>query len=260
MEYPSGWTPDSREVVFISNRAEKWGVYRQPFSGGPVQPLLVEKTTQFGFGFPRPTPDGGWLLVERPSPGSAPGTRNDLLRVPLTGGREERIAEDILEDARCANPPIELCAYIRLQKNQFIFTGFDSQLKQRRELGRFTLDPNFKGGNQWTLSPDATEIAILEAGTGNIYLLNVKTRALQHIVVKRWSNLVGIDWTADGKGFFMCGLRHGGVLLHVDLHGNAQVLWEPGGAGFWAIPSPDGKHVAMSLFSNNANVWMMENF
>jgi hypothetical protein len=28
----------------------------------------------------------------------------------------------------------------------------------------------------------------------------------------------------------------------------------------WAVPSPDGKHVAMPHFLENANVWMMENF
>lgn len=261
-EYPSGWTPDSREIVFISDRDGKWGVYRQALSGGPVQ-LVLEDKTEFGFGFPRPTPDGKWLLIERAPPWSAPGgeLHNNLLRVPMAGGREERIAEDILEDGRCAAPSVGLCAYIKLEKNQFVFTSFDSQLEQRRELGRFTLDPNFKGGDQWTLSPDATKIAILEAGTNNIYLLNVKTQALRHIIVKRWSNLVALDWTADGKGFFMRGLRNGGALLHVDLHGNADVLWEPAGVGpLWAIPSPDGKHVAMPLSLTNNNVWMMENF
>ncbi len=70
-----------------------------------------------------------------------------------------------------------------------------------------------------------------------------------------------MDWTADGKGLFMSSYQTGGVLLHIDLHGNAHVLWEPDGESqLWALPSPDGKHVAMPLFSNNVNVWMVENF
>jgi len=71
MEFPNGWTADSREVVFTSNRDGKWGIYRQPLSGGVAQPVLVEKTSAFGF--PRPSPDGRWLLIERESPGESPG-------------------------------------------------------------------------------------------------------------------------------------------------------------------------------------------
>jgi Tol biopolymer transport system component len=259
VELPNGWTPDSREVVFTSNRNEKWGIYRQPMSGGPAQPVLVEKTPQHEFGFPRPSPDGGWLLIERPTPGTVPGTHSDLLRVPMTGGPEELIARDIYHTPHCAGPPIQLCAYSKKEKNELVFTSFDPQLKQRRELGRFTMDP--KKSFDWALSPDAARIAIFQIATGNLYLLNLKTHALQHIIVKHWSNLVSMDWTADGKGLFMCSLQTGGVLLHVDLHGNAQVLWEPHGDHiFWALPSPDGKHVAINFHLGNANVWMMENF
>jgi Tol biopolymer transport system component len=262
IEYPSGWTADSREVVFASNRDDKWGVYRKPLGGGPAQPVLVEKTTQLEFGFPRPSPDGRWLLIERWTPGTVPGTSSDLLRVPMTGGTEELIARDIYtgDTPHCAAPSVRLCAYSKKEKDQLIFTSFDPELKQRRELGRFTfVDP--KGFYDWTLSPDATRIAILQKTTGNLYLLNLETQALQHILVKHWSDLVSFDWTADGKGLFMCSLHAGAVLLHVDLHGNAHVLWERGG-GFelWAIPSPDGKHVAMPAHSLNVNVWMMENF
>jgi|GEM_PF-4246298 len=59
----------------------------------------------------------------------------------------------------------------------------------------------------------------------------------------------------------MASLQPGAVLLHVDLQGNVKVLWEPGGDHMiWALSSPDGKHLAMSFFSTNVNVWMMENF
>ena len=259
MEWPNGWTADSREVFFTSNRDGKWGIYRQPLSGGAAQPVLVEKSQDFGF--PRPSPDGRWLLIERESPGSVGSTHHDLLRVPVTGGPEELIARDIRDGASCAAPSIQLCAYAKEENNELIFTSFDPQLKQRRELGRFKMDPNFKGFYGWMLSPDATRIAIMQPNTGNIYQLNLKTQALQHIIVKHWDNLVGMDWAANGKGFFMTSLQPGAVLLHIDLHGNGHVLWEPHGVQrLWALPSPDGKHVAMPFFADNVNVWMMENF
>jgi Tol biopolymer transport system component len=258
VEYPNGWTADSNEVVFTSDRDEKLGIYRQSLSGGPARPVLVEKSGEFGF--PRPSPDGHWLLIERQSPGTVPGTHIDLLRVPMTGGPEELIAKDVYNPPTCAAPTIQLCAYTKTEKNELIFTSFDPQLKQRRELGRFKMDPNFKG-TYGMLSPDATRISILQPGTGDLYLLNLKTQKLQHIIVKHWNNFVTMDWAADGKGLYMFSLQPGGVLLHVDLHGNAQVLWEPGGEHVvWALPSPDGKHVAMPVSSSNLNVWMIENF
>jgi serine/threonine protein kinase len=261
MEFPNGWTADSREVVFTSNRDGKWGIYRQPLSGGVAQPVLVEKTSAFGF--PRPSPDGRWLLIERESPGESPGyvwTHHDLLRVPMTGGPEELIARDIWDLTSCAAPSIPVCAYAKKENNELIFTSFDPQLK-RRELGRFTMDPNLKENYGWMLSPDATRIAIMQPNTGNIDLLNLKTQALQHIIVKHWNNLVSIDWAAGSKGFFMTSLQPGAVLLHIDLRGNAHVLWEPmGERSVWALHSPDGKHVAMPFFYDNVNVWMMENF
>jgi len=50
-------------------------------------------------------------------------------------------------------------------------------------------------------------------------------------------------------------------LLHVDLSGNAQVLWEHKGAGdIWGVPSPDGRYLAILGEVNNSNVWMFEGF
>ena len=162
MEWPNGWTADSREIFFTSNRDEKWGIYRQPLSGGAAQPVLIDKTGEFGF--PRPNPDGHWLLIERPSPGTVPGTHIDLVRVPMTGGAEERIAGDVYGTPSCAAAYLQLCAYMKQENNELIFTSFDPQLKQSRELGRFKMiDP--KAGYGWGLSPDATRISIIQIST-----------------------------------------------------------------------------------------------
>jgi hypothetical protein len=82
-----------------------------------------------------------------------------------------------------------------------------------------------------------------------------------HITVKHWSNLMNLDWVPDGKGLFMSAIQPSCVLLHVDLHGNAKVLWEPQGAQMiWALPSPDGHHIAMPFHGESVNAWMIENF
>jgi eukaryotic-like serine/threonine-protein kinase len=92
--------------------------------------------------------------------------------------------------------------------------------------------------------------------------------------VKGWSGLQTLDWAADGTGLFVSITREGGsALLHLDLKGRGQLLWaskgtvEPGISAFlcgptvpWAVPSPDGRHLAICEWSLSANIWMMENF
>ena len=51
------------------------------------------------------------------------------------------------------------------------------------------------------------------------------------------------------------------ALLNVDLQGKVRnVLEEKNIRLGWAIPSPDGKRLALWESSGSANVWMIENF
>jgi dipeptidyl aminopeptidase/acylaminoacyl peptidase len=64
------------------------------------------------------------------------------------------------------------------------------------------------------------------------------------------------------KGLFVSApTRRGSVLLHLDLQGRTNVLWEqPVDNVTYARPSPDGRHIAMIGWTLHSNVWMMENF
>ncbi len=124
---------------------------------------------------------------------------------------------------------------------------------------RYEVEPERNYG--WALSPDGSKVAIMKKSTGDIHVLSLTTGADEKIKVEHWNNLQSLDWTADGKGFFTSSLQPSGVLLHVDMHGHADVLWEPKGVSMpWAVPSPDGRYVAMPYFAHNSNAWMLENF
>jgi len=48
-------------------------------------------------------------------------------------------------------------------------------------------------------------------------------------------------------------------LLFITVEGNAKVLWSPEQLDVWsAIPSPDGKHLAIHAFTHQGNVWLGE--
>ena len=85
---------------------------------------------------------------------------------------------------------------------------------------------------------------------------------LKEITVKLWTNLGGLNWAADGKGWFTASKNEAGVvLLHVDLQGEVVPMWRlSGGLEAHALPSPDGRHLAIGATSWDNNVWLMENF
>jgi len=88
-------------------------------------------------------------------------------------------------------------------------------------------------------------------------------KSIQKIVVKGWNDLLDLTWAADGKALYVvAGIRAAHVLLHVNLQGNARILWRsPGASGeTLAYPSPDGRHLAIQNWVANGNMWMMENF
>ena len=126
----------------------------------------------------------------------------------------------------------------------------------------------------WDLSPDGTQIAILKQSEATITLVSLATNATQAIAVKGSPKLYSLDWSTDGQGLFVAALANGGSsLMHLDLKGNAQTLWyfkggvrEPGDLFHTgtlaprAVPSPDGRSLAIQGRSVSSNVWMIENF
>ena len=81
--------------------------------------------------------------------------------------------------------------------------------------------------------------------------------------MKNWSGFNSLDWAADSKGFFVssnpAGLRES--LLYVDLAGNAHQIWQVNHVwASWAVPSRNGKYVAILGPTIDSNVWIAENF
>ena len=164
----------------------------------------------------------------------------------------------------CANSPATLCTIAEQSQDQkqLIFTALDPLNGRGRELTRFDTDPD--GYYVWALSPNGTRIAVLNKPAGPIHILSLGGKATQEVNVKGWPSLDSVTWAADGASFFVSSpVQQGSVLLHVDIRGNSQVLWKKEGIPGtlqYAIPSPDGRHLAISNWTFDGNIWMMENF
>ena len=115
----------------------------------------------------------------------------------------------------------------------------------------------------WAVSPDGTEIAVLNSNfrTAEIEVFSLPGQLKHTIIVRGWSRLNGIDYSADGKDFYSGWIGFGNsTLLRVDRKGNATPLWRRVGTNIqvWAIPSPDGKYIALPANSSAENAWMMD--
>jgi Tol biopolymer transport system component len=258
-DLPADWTPDSKAIIFASDRTGRFVIYKQPLGEDTAESVITDSPD---FQYPRVSADGNWILYLRwPAGPSAP---QPVMRAPITGGPSQPVFIARFHSAiLCARSPSNLCAIAEPtdDRRQLIISALDPMKGRGPELTRFALDPN---QDRWNLdlSPDGSRIAATRSPAGSIYILSLRGEAMREIQVKGWSNLLSLNWAADGKGLFVAnGVQGGAVLLHVDLQGNARVLWKNHG-GNWtpAMSSPDGRHLAIQGWTVDGNMWMLENF
>jgi eukaryotic-like serine/threonine-protein kinase len=272
--YPTAWTTDSKAVLFQSNRNGHWGIFKQLLNDDTAEPIATGGEDAYK---PRISPDGAWVVyIARPREQglSAPV---QIMRVPLTGGAPQLVlTAHAYGEHRCAKSPAKFCAIAEQtsDRKQLVFTAFDPLTGRGRELSRFDTDSDPNAAYGWDLSPDGTRIAVFKDLTARIYILSFSGQQPREISVKGWKSLHSVDWAADGKRLFVSSpIPEGADLLQVDLRGNTHLIWhqrgntapstQPGFGGPsvpWAVPSPDGRHLAIYGWSLSANIWMIENF
>jgi eukaryotic-like serine/threonine-protein kinase len=257
---PAAWTPDSKAVLFVSNRGgtKHLGIYKQALNSGVAEALV---TGPEDVNAPRVSPDGKWLLYDI----SAAASSNDrIMRIPIAGGPPEPVLNSQLDNFFCAKVPGSLCVLGQRTKDRKQYTFFELDLLKGigKELAKINTDPNF--GYNWDLSPNGSRLAVVQRDSeGRIIVVPLaKQAAQQEITVKNWRDFDNIAWAASGKSFFISTRVQGGsALVNVDLKGNSRLLWtSTGGLGTLPVPSPDGRHLALYGWVVNKNMWMMENF
>ena len=276
--HPLAWTSDSKTVLFSSDRTGVDQVFKQALGQAGPESLITFKKDENLSGACM-SPDGTWLIymvvVDKGGPvftnrimgnhvtPADPMARNELMRVPISGGAPQLVLTASIEEwPRCSRSPATLCAIAErsADSQQLVFSAFDVVTGRGRELARANADPTTY--YHWDLSPDGTRIALLKHLEGRIQIIPVNGVTPQEIEAKGKKILTSLRWTADGRGLFVANFREkGSDMLHMDLQGNTQLLWEhPGGIEVYGVPSPDGRHLAMRGWNVESNMWLMENF
>jgi DNA-binding winged helix-turn-helix (wHTH) protein/Tol biopolymer transport system component len=259
-DLPYDWTPDGQNVIFVSNRTGTYDIYKQGMHKTVPEVLVAGSENAV---LPRLSPDGGSILyLLNPSWGD-PSYEVPLMSVPFAGGPPRQLAKaKWISNHQCARAPAAACIYSVLGDAGLTFFRFD--LVDGGASQVFQIKDDLPQLYNWSLSPDGTMLAIAKGKhvdeQPRIHLVSLTDGSERWLDLKGMPALGSLDWAADSKSIWAAtSVEKENSLIRIDLQGNVRVVWTPkkGSVG-WAIPSRDGKYLALHVHSNTANVWMLE--
>ena len=151
-------------------------------------------------------------------------------------------------------------------KNELAISSFDPLNANQKDLLRVPLDPGTNAGvgldYAWQISPDGSWIGIAKRHENRIRLMPLEKDHARTITINGYSDLIDLSWAVNSLSLFVSSPGPAGAtLLHVDLDGNAEPIWQqPQTTSFWGFPSPDARHLAIASETRETNVWMISNF
>lgn len=268
-DFPYTWTSDSKSVIFTSDRDGPFHLFRQGIDQTEPELLVGGQDSILG---PRLSPDGSYILyLATPKGEEKPGPVR-VMRIPVTGGPPEVVVQEAgISNLQCTrSPSASLCIFsITAQGRQRFFT-LDPIKGKGAEIPQLAIAST--SYYSWSMAPNgeylATTIkggAFLSASSGapNIQLTYLKTFKRETLFVPGWAGITGMDWAADSKSLWVAAYDTNDIwgLVNVDLTGRTRtVLQNKEMMIGWAIPSPDGHHLALWQANGNVNVSMLENY
>ena len=251
-DMPTAWSADNRWVYFQSDRQGSLDVFRQAVDSTSAELLAGGPGDQYA---PRTSPDGKWVVfTSRAEP-----TGTVLLRrVPSGGGPAETILESPnIQHVRCGERA--QCVLVERDGTDDVIFDLDPIKGRGAELFR---KPS--GTGDPAVAPDGASMAFL-MGSAN-HTIQIVTRAghpIRQIQVSGDIPLQSLDWSADGLGFFSTfATQADSSLIYVPADGGpSRTLWHDRRALVgWAIPSHDGRKLALFANTQSSDVWTLSGF
>src|SRR5262249_7353685 len=149
----------------------------------------------------------------------------------------------------CTNRAADFCAYVSrvADSSELLVTAFDPVGGKRRELLRIPAEP--AAGYIHSLSPDGSQFVLAQVdwNAAEVRVMSLNGQGTHTISLGGYTYINSLRWAADSRGVFLAAFKAGfNQLLHVDLNGKAQPIWQQTVAGIAGIASPDGRHLAIA--------------
>jgi Tol biopolymer transport system component len=261
--FPYAWTPDSKSLMFTSDREGSFHLFKQAVDQSAPDLLADGKETVMGA---RLNPDGSEVLYLVTPDADDPAGRVRLMRIPVNGGTPQLVLQEAqIENMQCARLPSKLCLFSRNELHAIRFFSFDAVSGKTRELTQISRSSELKFN--WTLSADGSMLALAAwrqgQVLGEIQIFSIATGKQRTLTLNGWTRIASIDWAADSRSIWVSASDLSGVqaLLKVDLKGRSVPMLQDAQRDMgWAIPSPDGRQVAIWEASGSSNVWLLQGF
>ena len=251
----TAWTPDSKAVLFVSNRNGTWKLFKQTIHEDTAEVLVEGRSMSF----PRLSADGLQVLYLAESHRGDHSAPESLMSKPLAGGPPRLVLrENGITNYQCARAPSKLCIFSKLVGYDHILVSFDLEHGAGGEIARIP-----SGLSHWSLSPDGSRLALV-LDPHRIRLLSPDTGATHDVSLNDWP-VFNVDWSADGARVFIRSITPAGVpvILALNDAGKVEVVLEGQvGSNFvFFIQSPDGRYGILEMPApGDNNAWMVENF
>jgi Tol biopolymer transport system component/DNA-binding winged helix-turn-helix (wHTH) protein len=253
---PTAWTPDSNAVLFSSDRNGTSEIFKQNTDQSIAETLVtsIEQLSQ-----PRLSPDGSEMLYVSTPKSTSSETPSSILATPVAGGTPRLVLRDVgIYAVECARSPSTICLYSISKGNRRQTFHFDLR------TGKIQGAPQVDSEGFWSLSPDGSQRAFVAVGSnqGTIQLRSTSSEESRDLVVQGWNGLMHIDWSADGRSLLV-GYHHQqqeSALLRITLDGKVSVLLRSSDFIGYAIPSPDGRLLAILEVRPTKNAWQIVDF
>lgn len=251
-DFPTAWTPDSRSVLLTSDRTGRMNLFRQTLDQPTADRLVTMPGSQ---NLARLTPDGKSALF---CDIIFKNRTCRLTLVSLSGGVPQPLEEiPDIGDFHCSRAGTCVLAQMYGINTDYVVFELDLAKGKGREIYRdqdhHSGSPDISPDGKWLAATSETKVVIRSFTTGAI---------AREIVVPGATRLHTLYYASDGKGFFVGeSLPTEGRQYYVDLSGKSTLLWHQAGSGVvWSIHSPDGKHLAMLMYTTDSNVYTVENY
>jgi DNA-binding winged helix-turn-helix (wHTH) protein/Tol biopolymer transport system component len=257
MNVASEWTPDSRAVLFASNRHGNWKLFRQA-----IDQATPDVLAEGDFLLPRLNPDGTEILYMTGYHPEDPKHIGDVMSIPLRGGTRRIVLRQIpIGNIQCARIPSKLCLLNTSDGSTMKFFSFDAEGGTSQEFAAFKMTHALGS----SLSPDGSQLAMVYPHSeSKVTFMATSDKRTHDVELKEWASVNSIYWTGDSKSVYVVAQTANGTdaVLEVEPSGNHRVVLEGDNHThiWWAHKSPDGQRAFIEEVAGENNVWMVENF
>lgn len=262
-DFPGGWTADSTEVLFYSERGVSRSLFRQHFDEPDAvvvstipdeyrKPFEVEGSAEM-------SSDGTWILYWQ-----AFDEGKQLMRVPTDGGAPEAVLDSGMKaDFHCprdAGPAADCVLGFRDDNNRYVFSRFDPVYGLGDVIASVEDRPPFVS---WDLSPDGRYAAIVH-NDGPARVIDLESGVEREVSRDGWTLGEFVAWSASGRGLVMDANSGSSIfrknLVHVPLDSDEVHVLRRAPNQWHVMPkvSPDGRYLAFGLMVFSGNAWMIQ--